>query len=187
MLLSDIISLVAAESLGCQQAVVLHIAAQEIGVAEDPPGSNAGPVLKYGGKPGQPWCCWFVMNRFWAALGRWPAKRKRGTGGTGTLLAAAVRAKCVHAKPEPGDIAYKPRFDGHGRRVGGHVGFVAAVSPDGKRCLSIEGNRGDAVRVQVRAASEWRWFVRGPYTTEQKARLWLGWPGHDAATAEGEA
>ena len=176
MTLNSIIERAAVESLGRQQYRVLFIAAGEIGTAENPPGSNAGPVLRYGGKPGQPWCAWFVCHCFHAAIGRWPAKMNHQTGGTGTLLAAAKRATCVFPKPEPGDIAYKPRFDGKGKKIGGHVGLVAAVSPDGKHVLSIEGNRGDAVRVQVRFTSEWRWFIRGPYSTFQQPRLWLGWP-----------
>lgn len=173
--------------LGAEQAAVLRVALAEVGTVEDPPGSNAGPVLDYGGKAGQPWCCWFVTWCFRRATGRWPADMASQTGGTGTLLTMARKQKLAYRVPEPGDIAYKPRLAASGRRLGGHVGIVLAVSRDGRQVWTIEGNRGDAVRIQARETAEWRWFIRGPYQTAQVAELWLGWGGQVAGRTEGEA
>jgi len=136
---------------------VLRIATQEKGVAEAPKGSNAGPVLKYGGKFGQPWCCRFVCWCWHEATGNWPTSAGN-TGGTGTLWAAAKKDGTRVSAPQPGDIFYKARYEG-GKRIGGHVGFVERVEDDGV-LRTIEGNLRNAVRRTVRNPDGVIGFIR---------------------------
>lgn len=117
-------------------------AISQIGVKEDPPGSNRGPAVdgylrRVGLDPEQgnyPWCAAFVCWCIWqgcADLGRgWPP----------LVPSASVKnllernASHVLERPEPGCIFIHLQPDGHG-----HTGFVEAVHDDGG-FDSVEGN-----------------------------------------------
>lgn len=161
------------DDAGDSELLVVRAAVDELGVREDPPGSNAGPVLKYGGSPpgspgfpgavGEPWCACFV-SWCWA----------RATGGSpfGFLESAYKiwdwgrrNQKLVAdgARLLPGDVFVILRQDMHG-----HVGLVSAPSPAVSGALAagadlvstVEGNSRDAVRGLVRARGSLLAFVR---------------------------
>ncbi len=137
---------------------VLAVAAKYIGMKESPAGSNKGPILIFGGKGG-PWCAAFVCHVWHEATGKYPASCGF-TRGTGTLWGAAGKDGTRRFTPERGMLFYKPRYE-NGRRVGGHVGFVVKVHPDGKRFDSIEGNVSDMVRRYTRDTKDCIGFIQG--------------------------
>jgi hypothetical protein len=128
------------------QINVLEIASKEIGVVEDPPGSNSGPVVnKYlssvGLEPGYAWCAGYV---FWC-FGEAAAKLNRVNPVVKTAgcidhwrrtLGYKIAAKGAIANPaliEPGSIFIMSRGGGQG-----HTGIVKSVN-DGY-INTIEGN-----------------------------------------------
>ena len=128
------------------QMNVLEIASKEIGVVEEPPGSNSGPeVNKYlssvGLDPGYAWCAGFVFYCFREAS----AKLNRVNPVTKTAgcidhwrrtLGYKIAAKGAIANPamiEPGSIFIMSRGGGYG-----HTGIVKSVN-DGY-INTIEGN-----------------------------------------------
>jgi cell wall-associated NlpC family hydrolase len=135
-------------------ALLAH-AEGEIGVTEEPPGSNDGPrIADYrtavaGAAPGQPWCATFVS---WAAA---QAGTPLGDAGQGLNSVAAIqdwaaRTGRLVTSPQPGDLIL------FGTR---HVGIVESVAPDGS-IATVEGNEGDGVRRAHRAPGEATAFVR---------------------------
>ena len=138
-------------------AKVLEIAASEIGVCEDPPGSNKGKrVSEYqravGIDSGEPWCVAFIFFCFACAAGE--LKRKNPmeissckTGSVLDLWNRARRARNVvlllhddalndPSKVKPGMIFAISTGGGNG-----HVGLVVNVV--GNRLETIEGNTND--------------------------------------------
>ena len=137
---------------------VLSIAENEVGVGEEPPGSNLGPCRKYGGTKG-PWCVHFANWCWWKATGRWPTSAGN-TGGSFTLIKAAKKDGLWRTSdPMPGDIALKPRYD-KGKRVGNHAMIVRLVNESGKIVLTIEGNSNDCVDCRIRDVKDCIGFVR---------------------------
>lgn len=136
----------------------LAAAAQEVGHAEFPPGSNDGPrIAQYrsavaGSYDGAPWCGYFVS--YAAAMAGAPI----GHGGTGLGSVAQIeqwgrdtgRLLPPGAPPAPGDLV----LYGHD-----HVGIIEAVHPDGS-LTTIEGNHLEAVSRVQRAPGEATGFVR---------------------------
>lgn len=138
-------------------AKVLEIATGEIGVREEPPGSNKGKRIgeyqrAVGIDPGEPWCVAFVFFCFATAA---RALKKRNpldqagckTGSVLDLWNRARRAKGIKlllhddalndpSKVKPGMVFLISTGGGCG-----HVGFVASVS--GNRLETIEGNTND--------------------------------------------
>jgi hypothetical protein len=122
---------------------VLELVRGEVGVAEQPPGSNDSPrIAQYrqatAGEPGPgPWCAYFAS---WAAR---QAGVPLGDGGQGfgrvdDVWAWAERAgkamPAATASPQPGDLIVWDE----------HIGIVESVGPDGS-VHTIEGNSSDRV------------------------------------------
>jgi hypothetical protein len=129
----------------------------QIGVKEDPDGSNRGGMVdQYEGPDylGAPWCACFV-SWCWAKTPsgspfgmKASALKLRDWGATsGTLLPS-------NEVILPGDIAIILRAAGRG-----HVGLVVSDEFDGKISL-MEGNCANAVRATLRDRSFWSHFVR---------------------------
>lgn len=138
-------------------ARTLAAAESQVGVSEQPPGSNDGPQLGVyrasvaGAEPGEPWCAYFAS---WAAAqgGQPLGDHGQGLGSvaqitdwaqsTGRLLPAS-------ATPSPGDLIL------FGDR---HVGVVESVNPDGS-LTTVEGNYAAAVSRVTRSPSEATGYV----------------------------
>jgi hypothetical protein len=147
----------ASPSSGSANAIVAA-AESQVGVTEQPPGSNDGPqIATYrsavaGAQPGEPWCAYFVS---WAAAQAGEPLGPNGQGlgsvsqiaswasSTGKLLPAS-------ATPAPGDLIL---FGGE------HVGIVESVNSDGS-LTTIEGNSGNAVARVHRSPSEATGYVQ---------------------------
>ncbi|HWB23142.1 MAG TPA: CHAP domain-containing protein [Gaiellaceae bacterium] len=137
---------------------VLSAAQSQVGVSEEPPGSNDGPQISVyrdavaGASPDQPWCASFVS---WAAE---QAGEPIGAAGQGldsvkdiTEWAASTgRLLPASTTPTPGDlILFNDR----------HVGIVEAVNSDGS-LTTVEGNYGNAVQYVQRSPSEASGYVQ---------------------------
>jgi hypothetical protein len=131
---------------GSAGARALAFAQQEVGVAEQPPGSNDAPrIADYrastAGAGIGPWCGYFVS---WAAK---MAGAPLGEAGQGFGAVASAwdwaqrtgRAIPPTQPPQPGDLIV---WDGK------HIGIVESVAPDG-RVHTIEGNSSNAVTRRV--------------------------------------
>jgi len=147
----------------------LKIALGEVGVKEEPAGSNSGPrVSQYEAVAGinhQPWC---------ACFGTWCFKQ------AGVLLSGFNVAYCPswvasahadqhglrvigHSEIEPGDVAI---YDWNNDGVGDHWGFVISSTPGGHK--AVEGNtsvagsqsNGGEVCIQDRSLSDVECYIR---------------------------
>jgi hypothetical protein len=130
-------------------AAVLSVAGKEVGVMEDPIGSNSGPrVNQYLASVGDPgglaWCAAFVYWSFQQAAEALkvanPATRTAGAldvwdkaGMRGIRRVAASDAADQHSLVQPGMVFVIATGGGHG-----HVGLVERV--DGVVLTTIEGN-----------------------------------------------
>jgi CHAP domain-containing protein len=122
----------------------LAAAQAEVGVAEQPPGSNDGPrIAEYrvatAGSGVGPWCAYFTS---WAAsqAGAPLGEVGQGFGSVDALYAWAQRTgRAIPAgpgvAPSPGDLIVWG---------GRHIGIVESVDPDGS-IHTIEGNSSNAV------------------------------------------
>lgn len=148
--------------IGPKRTRILQIALAEHarGVAEDPDGSNRGPLLdKYlpawarTGARGPAWCCYFYSWVMKEALHVYPLGVSEGS-------CARARARAVRRglwtpktvrndRPLPGDAFVFDHGGGHG-----HIGLVLRVSADGNVINTIEGNAGNRVKVGQRSLSE---------------------------------
>jgi hypothetical protein len=131
------------------QAIV-NLVRQEVGVAEQPPGSNDAPrIAQYrqatAGSGVGPWCAYFTS---WAAreAGVPLGENGQGFGRVDDVYAWAQRSgKAIPAgsgQPQPGDLIVWDE----------HIGVVESVLPDG-RVQTIEGNSSDEVSRRVHDAS----------------------------------
>jgi hypothetical protein len=123
---------------------------EEVGVAEQPPGSNDAPrIAQYRqatvGSGVGPWCAYFTS---WAAreAGVPLGENGQGFGRVDDVYAWAQRSgKAIPAgsgPPQPGDLIVWDE----------HIGVVESVLPDG-RVQTIEGNSSDQVSRRVHDAS----------------------------------
>jgi hypothetical protein len=122
----------------------LAAAQSQVGVAEQPPGSNDGPqIAEYrtatAGSGVGPWCAYFTS---WAAAqaGVPLGEAGQGFGSVGALYSWAQRTGRATAAgpgvvPSPGDLIVWG---------GRHIGIVESVGPDGS-IHTIEGNSSNAV------------------------------------------
>jgi len=122
---------------------VLNAVRGEVGVAEQPPGSNDSPrIAQYrqatAGSGVGPWCAYFAS---WAArqAGVPLGENGQGFGRVDDVYAWAQRAgKAIPngagVKPQPGDLIVWDE----------HIGVVESVDPDGS-IHTIEGNSSDQV------------------------------------------
>jgi hypothetical protein len=139
-------------------AGVLAAAESQVGVTEQPPGSNDGPQLDVyrsavaGSQPGQPWCADFAS---WAAAqaGSPLGETGQGLGSVAEITSWAQstgRLLPPSATPAPGDLIL------YGDR---HTGVVESVNPDGS-LTTVEGNYANAVTRVQRSPSEATGYVR---------------------------
>jgi cell wall-associated NlpC family hydrolase len=122
---------------------MVNIAAQELGVAEQPPGSNDSPRIAQfrqatAGSGVGPWCSYFTS---WVArqAGVPVGDQGQGYGAVSDVWSWAERTgKAIPAgtqPPQPGDLIVW-----NGR----HIGIVESVGADGS-INTIEGNSSDKV------------------------------------------
>lgn len=151
-------SALASPPTGSAGAGVLAAAESQVGVAEQPPGSNNGPQLDVyrsavaGSQPGQPWCADFAS---WAAA---QAGSPLGESGQGLGSVAEItnwaqstgRLLPPSTTPAAGDLIL------YGDR---HIGVVESVNPDGS-LTTVEGNYANAVTRVHRSPSEATGYVR---------------------------
>jgi hypothetical protein len=139
---------------------MVSIARSQVGVTEQPPGSNDAPAIAQyrtatsGAMAGEPWCAYFAS---WVA-------REAGAplGGTGQGFGAVSdiwswaqqTGRAVPngpgVVPQPGDLIV---FGDH------HVGIVDRVLPSGD-IETIEGNYDNSVSLVVRGPDEATGYVR---------------------------
>jgi hypothetical protein len=136
----------------------LAAAESQLGVSEQPPGSNDGPGLETyrdavaGAAPGEPWCAYFAS---WAAgqAGAPIGASGQGLGSVSEITdwaASTGRLLPAGATPQPGDLIL------FGDR---HVGLVESVNPDGT-LTTVEGNYANAVSRVTRSPGEATGYVR---------------------------
>jgi hypothetical protein len=117
----------------------LAAAEAEVGVSEQPPGSNDSPrIAQYrqatAGAPGAgPWCSYFVS---WAArqAGAPLGDMGQGFGRVDDVWSWAQKSGRTTTTPQPGDLVVWDE----------HIGIVESVKPDGS-ITTVEGNSSDAV------------------------------------------
>ena len=120
---------------------LLELARRQLGVKEDPPGSNKVKynTWYYGREvsgAAYPWCMVFVQWVFDRASVKLPTR----TASCGALMRAAQAAGCWVTKGyRPGDVVI---YDFPGGAATDHCGIVEAV--DDSRVSAIEGNTSDA-------------------------------------------
>jgi hypothetical protein len=133
-------------------------AENQVGQAEQPPGSNDGPQIALyrsavaGAQPGEPWCAYFAS---WAAAqaGAPLGDAGQGLGSVAEITSWAQRTGRylpAGSPPQPGDLIL------FGTE---HVGLVESVNPDGS-LTTIEGNSSDAVSRVHRMPGEATGYVR---------------------------
>lgn len=138
-------------------AEVIAVAGEEVGVMEEPPGSNRGKkVQQYqklvGIDPGEPWCAAFVYYCFATAAGRLKRKNPMETSDckSGQVLdlwnraRRASRVKTIspdEAADDPSRVKPGMVFIISTSGEHGHTGLVAGVH--GNRLETIEGNTND--------------------------------------------
>jgi hypothetical protein len=139
-------------------AGLLAAAQREVGVAEQPPGSNDSPrIAAYrratAGSGVGPWCAYFTS---WAAreAGMPLGNNGQGFGSVDALYGWAQSAGRAVTNgpgvvPRPGDLIVWDE----------HIGIVEGVQPDGS-IATIEGNSSDRVSRRVHPASSALGYVR---------------------------
>jgi len=139
-------------------AGLLAAAQREVGVAEQPPGSNdSARIAVYrratAGSGVGPWCAYFTS---WAAreAGMPLGENGQGFGSVDALYAWAQRAgRAVQngpgVVPRPGDLIVWDE----------HIGVVEGVQPDGS-IATVEGNSSDRVSRRVHPANSALGYVR---------------------------
>lgn len=167
------------------RALALRHALGEVGVKEEPPGSNSGPrVNQYlrsaGLGPGFPWCMAFVN---WCYRQAGLDLEHPNEASVGFFQDWASRHGYIVSSPRVADIVCY-RFDSD--NWPDHVGIVTAVGPN--RIKAVEGNtslasddNGGTVMVRDRAISRCA-FVRVPGVVPKRAEppvrnVWEHLPG----------
>ena len=140
-------------------APVLDAAVAQIGVHEEPDGSNRGPVVDQftgftGDGDGPPWCLYFVSWCFARAAGGAPFGTIGSAWGMFNWGQKQGRILSSSDYPQPGDVGLILRNDEHG-----HGFLLAADLGDGRWC-TVEGNASNAVRGLVRPRSMLAAIVR---------------------------
>lgn len=122
---------------------VLERALAEIGTQET--GDNEGPILKYGGNPGEPYCIYFVSWCY--ALGGYPFGKLASAYKLLMWGEEHGRILPADAPIEPGDIGVRmrTRFRGHG--------FLFVSRERDGLASTVGGNESGAVRGNVRRRS----------------------------------
>jgi hypothetical protein len=145
---------VGTSSAGAGQTA-LQVAETQVGVTEQPPGSNDGPqIAQYrtatqGAYAGAPWCAYFVS---WCAAeaGAPIGSQGQGLGSVAEITDWARSTGRLTQTPAPGELIL------FGTE---HVGIVKSVNPDGS-LTTVEGNASDGVREETRWPSEATGYVQ---------------------------
>lgn len=132
----------------------LQVAESQVGVTEQPPGSNDGPqIAQYrtavqGAYAGAPWCAYFVS---WCAreAGTPIGDQGQGLGSVAGITDWASRTGRLTQTPAPGELIL------FGTE---HVGIVKSVNADGS-LTTVEGNASNGVNVETRWPSEATGYV----------------------------
>lgn len=135
-------ALAPAAASGGTGAQMVALAQQEVGVAEQPPGSNDAPrIAEYrtavAGAAVGPWCAYFlswIAKQTGAPLGE-AGQGFASVGGISGWAQRTGRNLPAGTRPEPGDLIYWG---------GRHIGMVESVDANGA-IHTIEGNSSDAV------------------------------------------
>lgn len=150
---------------GPRGQAIARIATAELGVREQPPGSNNGPrIAEYRtatkGSGVGPWCAYFTS---WVAA---QAGVPIGTNGQGEGWVPAVErwgkdtgrwiASGSGQSAQVGDLIV---FDRNGDGLTDHIGVVTGVRSDGG-VDTVEGNSSDAVSRRSYGPGEWAGLVR---------------------------
>lgn len=143
---------------------VIEIAFGEIGVCEDPDGSNDGPRVRIYTAPdfiGSPWCALFAS---------WCLQRGSDYGSPFGRIAstwgiyewALKNGRVLSASDEslPGDLFLILRGDASDPKRHGHTGFVCGPSDVDGRFATIAGNESNSVRGSFRKRSDVSAIVR---------------------------
>jgi cell wall-associated NlpC family hydrolase len=133
----------------------LAIAKSQLGVTEQPPGSNDGPQISMyrsavaGSYAGAPWCAYFVS---WCAAkaGAPLGSEGQGLGSVAEITDWAKSTGRFTETPQPGDLIL------FGTE---HVGIVESVNPDGT-LTTVEGNTSNGVYERQHMPSEATGYVR---------------------------
>jgi cell wall-associated NlpC family hydrolase len=133
----------------------LAIAKTQLGVTEQPPGSNDGPQISMyrsavaGSYTGAPWCAYFVS---WCAkqAGAPLGSDGQGLGSVAEITDWAKSTGRFTETPQPGDLIL------FGTE---HVGIVESVNPDGT-LTTVEGNTSNGVYERQHLPSEATGYVR---------------------------
>jgi hypothetical protein len=141
-------------SAGSAGLAALQVAETQVGVTEQPPGSNDGPqIAEYrtatqGAYAGAPWCAYFVS---WCAAqaGAPIGDHGQGLGSVAEITDWARSTGRLTQTPAPGDLIL------FGTE---HVGIVKSVNADGS-LTTVEGNASNGVREETRWPSEATGYV----------------------------
>jgi hypothetical protein len=133
----------------------LQVAESQVGVTEQPPGSNEGPQIAMyrtataGAYAGAPWCAYFVS---WCAAqaGTPLGDQGQGLGSVAEITDWARSTGRLTSTPAPGELIL------FGTE---HVGIVKSVNPDGS-LTTVEGNASNGVREETRWPSEATGYVQ---------------------------
>lgn len=134
---------------------VLDIAVAEIGVCEQPDGSNDGPQVRKYTSPGfigDPWCALFTWWAFQKGLGSCPFGRVAATWAIYNWAKANARLLSDAAMPQPGDLFLILRGDPKDPNHHGHTMMVCA-DLGGMKYATVAGNESNAVRGGIRQRS----------------------------------
>jgi hypothetical protein len=120
---------------------VLRRAQSQLGIHEDPPGSNICVYTKWYGTTG-PWCAMFLSWVFYYAGLPLPATTAKGFAYTPSGAAWFQRRGRWTRTPKAGHVVFF-NWPGDGINRISHVGIVESVRADGA-VITIEGNTGAA-------------------------------------------
>ncbi len=142
------------DSTGNAGLAALQVAESQVGVTEQPPGSNDGPqIAEYrtaaqGAYAGAPWCAYFVS---WCAsqAGAPIGDHGQGLGSVSEITDWARSTGRLTQTPAPGELIL------FGTE---HVGIVKSVNADGS-LTTVEGNASNGVREETRWPSEATGYV----------------------------
>lgn len=111
-------------------------------VYESPDGSNRGTQIDtYWGNTGllgKPWCCAFVSEMLFRAVGHYPLGRHHTS--VLAMVQEAERLGRINRSPRPWDVWAQLHADGTG-----HTGFGSALDPNGITA-TFEGNCGNRLK-----------------------------------------
>ena len=142
------------EASGNAGLAALQVAESQVGVTEQPPGSNDGPQIAMyrtatqGAYAGAPWCAYFVSwcaNQAGAPIG----DQGQGLGSVAEITDWARSTGRLTQTPAPGELIL------FGTE---HVGIVKSVNADGS-LTTVEGNASNGVREETRWPSEATGYV----------------------------